>query len=72
MTGSTLAARVVADRIGRRRVQYLTGWRIAGWPEWSYDHHRADVLRGSDADASRWRELLRRDGIEAHTIREES
>ena len=64
---------VVADRNGRKRLQYLTGWHVTGrWPEWSYHADRADVLRGSDADASRWREELRRDGIEAHTIREES
>jgi hypothetical protein len=71
MTRATLACRVIPDRIGRRRVSYLTGWTASG-PGWTYQPGRADVLRGSDEDAAQWREELRRQGIEAQIIREGS
>ena len=72
MTRVTIACRVLPDRLGRPRVAYLTGWTFgADTPGWTYDHTRPDILRGSEADARLWIDILSRDGIQAQTMTEE-
>ena len=58
-----IACRLLPDQGRRPRVVYLTGWQMGIGATWTRRMDAPEVLTGTEQDARRWAEELRREGI---------